>query len=99
MFPSVEKPAPKFAPGTRVQVIQYVRVGHRRWKTFTIGTVAAESVRPVGGMEMGAKALYSRQPTITLTKEDGELTVVALDENTEVRVLDGAPSSSAAATP
>lgn len=87
MFPNAAKPAPRFQPGTRVQVVQYVRVGHRRWKTQATGTVVGENIRPVGGMEMGSKALYCHQPTLTLKKEDGELTTVALDENTEVQPL------------
>ncbi len=98
MFPSVERPTPKYPPGTRVQVVQYVRVGHRRWKTWTVGTVEGEALRPVGGMEMGSKALYGRQPALTLRLEDGELTVVALDENSEVRVLETV-AASARATP
>lgn len=85
MIPS--PPQAKYAAGTKVLVIQHVRVGHRRWTTEVSGAVEAESVRPVGGMEMGSKALYSRQPTLRLRKDDGEITVVALDENTEVRPL------------
>lgn len=93
MFPNTAKPAPRFQPGTRVQVVQYVRVGHRRWKTQFTGTVVGESIRPVGGMEMGSKALYCHQPTLTLRRDDGELTAVALDENTEVRPLDAATAA------
>ena len=70
-----------------VRVIQHVRVGHRRWATELIGAVEAEGTRPVGGMEMGGKAIYVSQDTLRLRKEDGEITVVALDENTEVRPL------------
>jgi hypothetical protein len=55
--------------------------------TQSLGTVAGEGVRPVGGMEMGTKDIYSRQPTLTLRRDDGEVTVVALDENTKVEVL------------
>lgn len=71
-------------PGTRVKVTQYVRVGHRRWKTELVGDVQLEGLRPVGGMEMGGKALYCHQPTLLLRREDGELVEVALDENTQV---------------
>ena len=85
MIPS--PPKPKYAPGTRVRVIQYVRVGHRRWRTEITGTVELEGLRPVGGMEMGGKALYCHQPTLRLRLDDGEVTVVALDENTEVRPI------------
>ena len=69
------RPAPKYAPGTRLDVVQHVRVGHRRWSTQVTGIVLEEGLRPVGGMEMGTKALYCH-----------ELLVVAVDENTEVRV-------------
>ncbi|MFO0956378.1 MAG: hypothetical protein U0800_02795 [Isosphaeraceae bacterium] len=88
MFPSASQPEPRFPAGTRVNVVQFVRVGHRRWKTQSQGTVVEEGIRPVGGMEMGSKALYCRQPTVTLRKDDGELTVVTLDENTEIRPVD-----------
>ena len=36
---------------------------------------------------MGGKAMYVRQPTLRLRKPDGEITVIALDENTEVQQL------------
>jgi hypothetical protein len=78
---------PRFAPGTRVKVTQRVRCGHREWSTFVTGIVERESVRPVGGMEMGGKALYCRQPTIRLRKEDGEITDVALDEWTKIEAI------------
>lgn len=82
MIPS--PPKSRYEPGSEVRVIQFVRVGHRRWTTEVTGTVEAEGVRPVGGMEMGGKAMYCRQDTLTLRKADGEITVVAIDENTEV---------------
>lgn len=85
MIPS--SPQAKYEAGTRVRVVQHVRVGHRRWTTEVTGTVETEGVRPVGGMEMGSKAMYCRQPTLRLRKEDGEITVVALDEQTEVQTL------------
>ena len=59
MIPS--PPKSRFTPEPSVRVIQHVRVGHRRWTTELTGTVEAEGVRPVGGMEMGGKAMYCRQ--------------------------------------
>ncbi len=87
-----------FEPGTKVRVIQQVRVGHRRWTTQVVGTVEAETIRPVGGMEMGGKALYCHQPTIRLRHDDGEITVVALDANTKVEPIER-PSPSTSPTP
>ena len=92
------KPKPKYEPGTRVRVVQHVRVGHRRWMTECTGTVEAEGLRPVGGMEMGGKALYVHQPTLRLRRDDGEITEVAMDENTRVERLDR-PGASASASP
>ncbi len=39
---------------------------------------------------MGGKALYCHQPTLRLRRDDGEIIVVALDENTEVHPVDAA---------
>jgi hypothetical protein len=81
-------PTPKYEAGTRVRVRQHVRVGHRKWVTELEGTVEIEGLRPVGGMEMGGKSLYCHQPTLRLRRDDGEITEVALDEDTEVVALD-----------
>jgi hypothetical protein len=78
---------PQYPPGTRVRVTQHVRVGHRRWLTQVEGEVLYEGRRPVGGIEMGGKASYCHQRTLQLKRDDGELTVVTVDEETEVQVL------------
>ena len=56
MIPRPKTMEPTWAPGTRVRVTHHVRVGHRQWTTTREGTVLSESLRPIGGMEMGAKA-------------------------------------------
>lgn len=71
-----------------VRVTQFLRVGHRRWKTVVVGRVELESLRPVGGMEMGGKALYCHQPTLMIRSADGELSEIALDANTLVEPFD-----------
>ncbi len=90
MIPS--PPPPRFSPGTRLRVIQYVRVGHRRWQTQTEGVVVKESRRSVGGIEMGGKASYCQQETIQLRRDDGELTDVAIDQNTQLENLSAVAS-------
>lgn len=94
----LSKPKPRYEPGTRVRVVQFVRVGHRRWMTEVTGTVESESLRPVGGMEMGGKALYCHQPTLRLRRDDGELLEIAVDEHTRVETLDRPPSSETVTT-
>jgi hypothetical protein len=83
-------PKPRYAPGTRLRVIQRVCVGHREWTTQVEGVVEKEGLRPVGGIEMGGKSVYCHQPTIRLRRDDGEVTVVALDEDSRVETLSGA---------
>ncbi len=85
-------PKPKYAPGTRLRVTQYVRVGHRRWLTQVEGVVEAEGRRPVGGIEMGGKASYCQQETLRLRRDDGEIIEIALDEETSVETVPSAPA-------
>jgi len=80
-------PKPQYQPGTRVRVTQHVRVGHRRWLTQIEGTVVREGRRPVGGIEMGGKASYCHQNTIQLLRDDGEITEVAVDEETQIQAI------------
>lgn len=82
-----QAPQRKYAPGTRVRVVQHVRVGSQCWSTEIIGAVADEGQRPVGGIEMGAKSAAIAQETLSLRGDDGEITVVAIDEKTEVEAL------------
>jgi hypothetical protein len=87
MIPIPTPLKPRFTPGTRVRATQRVRVGHREWTTQVVGVVEAEGLRPVGGMEMGGKASYCQQPTIRLRRDDGEVIVVALDDDTQVEAI------------
>jgi hypothetical protein len=82
-----KRPNSRFAAGTRLRVTQRVRVGHREWTTQVEGVVEAESLRPVGGIEMGGKSLYCHQPILRLRRDDGEVTVVALDDDSRVETL------------
>lgn len=83
-------PKPKYPPGTRVRVTQKVRVGHRRWTTQVEGVVELEGFRPVGGVEMGGRASYCHQPALRLRRDDGEVTVVALDDDTQIQTVSNA---------
>lgn len=70
-----------------MRVAQKVRIGDQSWTTFVTGTVEGGGVRPVGGMEMGSKSRFGVQPTLRLRLDDGELTVVAIDELTQIEAL------------
>jgi hypothetical protein len=79
-------------------VTQHLRVGHRAWTTQVEGVVEAEAVRPVGGIEMGGKSLYCHQPTLRLRRDDGEITVVALDDDTQVETITDTGSRTSTST-
>jgi len=64
-----------------------VRVGHREWSILVEGDLELEGLRPVGGMEMGGKANYCHQPTLRLRRDDGEVIVVALDDDSVVETV------------
>jgi hypothetical protein len=80
-------PKPVYPAGTRLRVTQRIRVGAREWTTQVEGMVEGEGLRPIGGMEMGGKSLYCHQPTLRLRRDDGEITVVALDEDSRVETI------------
>ena len=87
MIPTASPFTPRYPHGARLRITQAVRVGHRRWTTRVEGVVELEGLRPVGGIEMGGKASYCQQPTVRLRRDDGEVTVVALDDDTLVEVV------------
>ena len=91
MIPS--PPKPLYPPGTRVRVTQHIRVGHLRWQTQVEGVVVGEGWRPVGGIEMGGKTPYCHQKTLQLERDNGELTVVTVDQETEITTISGGGSS------
>lgn len=80
-------PQRKYEPGTRLRVVQHVRVGSQRWTTEVFGVVTGEGLRGVGGIEMGTKAAANAQEILGLRGDDGELTTIVVDENTEVHVV------------
>src|SRR5436309_8453303 len=88
LMPMIPRPPePRYSVGTRLRVTQHVRVGHREWTTQVEGVVEDEGLRPVGGIEMGGKSLYCHQPILRLRRADGEITVVALDDDSRVETL------------
>jgi hypothetical protein len=46
-------------------------------------------------MEMGGKSSYCQQPTLRLRLDNGEVTVVTVDENTHIEPISGPWSDTA----
>jgi ribosomal protein L19 len=74
-------------PGDRVEVVHEVKVGLKRWYTTTLGTVVRTERRrhSLHFRRNGDDKVYS--DVIVLSREDGELTTVTLDEFSQLRRL------------
>lgn len=74
-------------PGDRVEVTHEVKVGQQRWTAKTVGTVVRCERRQHGlhfRRNLDDK-VYS--DVIILTRDDGELTTITMDEYTILRRL------------
>jgi len=71
-------------PGQRIRITQTVRVGQKQWDTTITG-----AFRMLGYLETGLATHRVREddiivPTVHFTKDNGELSSIALDEHTLV---------------
>ena len=77
----------KLKPGQRIRITQTVRVGQKQWQTTVLG-----AFRKLNYLETGLATDRVREddiivPTVHFTKDNGELSSIALDEHTEVAVV------------
>jgi hypothetical protein len=74
-------------PGDRVEVVHQVRVGQSKWQSMTVGTVVRTERRrhSLHYRRSGDDRVFS--DVIVLSRDDGELTTVTVDEFTEIRGL------------
>lgn len=74
-------------PGDKLRVTQIVRVGSRKWEATTEGTF-----REIAYLETGITTERVKDddvvvPVVRFTKPNGELSSIAIDENTRVTKL------------
>lgn len=75
-------------PGQMIKVTQTVRVGMKQWTTTVVGRF-----REVRYLATGLSTERVREddvvvPTVHFTKENGELTSIALDEQSRIEIVD-----------
>lgn len=77
-------------PGLRVRVTQTVDRRTRDWQAAVVGVVQAVEEQKTGSWYAHAKddKLWLRR--VRVLKDDGEITVLNVDECTELELLDGA---------
>ena len=87
MYPAALNVFSQLQPGDRVEVVHEVKVGFRTWQTTTSGTVVRTERRRHGlhNRRNFDDKVYSDM--IVLTREDGELTTVTLDEFSDLKKL------------
>jgi hypothetical protein len=74
-------------PGRRIRISQTVRVGQKQWQMTVLGTF-----RKLNYLETGLATHRVREddiivPTLHFTKDNGELSSIALDEHTQVETV------------
>src|SRR5262249_5687491 len=76
-------------PGQRIRITQTVRVGLKRWTTTVVGTFRDLKYLATGLATDRVPEDDIIVPMVHFTKDNGELSSVALDEHTRLEILDG----------
>ena len=74
-------------PGQQIRVTQTVRVGQKSWLAIVTGTVRDVQVLVTGLATQRAKDDIVTVQTVHFIKENGELSSIAVDENTKIDVI------------
>ncbi len=77
-------------PGQRIRITQTVRVGFRSWPAVIEGEFRGLNSLATGLATDRVRADDIIVPLIRMTKDNGELTSLTLDENSELEVVSGA---------
>ena len=77
----------RLKPGQRVCITQTVRVGMKLWTTTVEGTFRGVNALATGTATDRVPEDDIIVPTVHFTKDNGELSSIALDENTRVEAL------------
>lgn len=75
-------------PGTRVRVTQRIVRRDGDWSTEAVGTIVSTGLRPTGAWYAYGKNSKYWLMRIELQTESGEITLLTMDRNTEVTVLE-----------
>jgi len=73
--------------GQKIEIVQWVRVGGKRWQAPTRGTFRHINYLATGVTTDRVPEDDIVVPMLHFTKENGELSSIAIDENSEVKVL------------
>jgi len=80
----------KLRPGQRIRITQTVRVGAKSWPATVTGVFRNANSLATGIATDRDPADDVVVPLVHFTKDNGELSSVAVDENTRIEVVEGA---------
>ena len=75
-------------PGMRIKVTQIIERRDGRWETEVIGTILSAEPKPTGAWFAHGKDDKFWLLRIELQRDDGERTLLTLDQNTQIAVLE-----------
>ncbi len=78
----------RLQPGARVRITQTVRVGMTEWKTTVLGTFRGMNYLATGLATHRVPADDIVVVAVHFTKDNGELSSVTLDEQSQVELVD-----------
>ena len=86
-YPATLEVFASLQPGDRVQVDHEVKVGFRKWRSTTVGTVVSKDRRrhSLHFRRNNDDKVYS--DVLVLKRDSGELTTITLDEFSDVRKI------------
>lgn len=77
----------RLQPGQRLRIIQTVRVGRRHWTTTVSGVFRELKYLATGLATERVPEDDIIVPTVHFTKDNGELSSVALDEHSRIEIV------------
>ncbi len=75
-------------PGMRIKVVQQIERREGNWNIEVTGTIVSSEPQPTGAWYAHGKDDKYWLVRIELRKDDGEVTSLVLDRNTQITVLD-----------
>ena len=85
--PALVETVGRLTPGQRIRITQTVRVGQKSWPATVTGTFRAVNALVTGLATERVPQDDVVVPTVHFTKDNGELSSVALDEQSKIEIL------------
>ncbi|HRX87195.1 MAG TPA: hypothetical protein P5572_19380 [Phycisphaerae bacterium] len=86
---------PKLEPGQRVRIVQQIDRREGDWRGAAEGVLVDVHTRPTGSWYVGKPEGRYPLRRVTIRKDNGELSIISLDEDSQIEILPAAPDAAA----